>query len=354
MTLSHHFRKPAFNEPTAPQPVDSPTLLVVDDEPQITLALAEQFRGKYRVMTASSGEQALGMLKTQRVDVIIADQRMPGMGGSEMLACACQAAPDSVRILLTGYADLNSVVEGVNQGKIFYFLSKPWRNQELETIIDRAVEHGRLIQHNRQLVEELRRANAELEDRVRLRTAELEARTRELELAHQQCAELARRDPLTNLANRRWFDETLQREAERGARNQMAISLILLDLDHFKTVNDRFGHPVGDQVLMATAEFLAAHARPYDLVVRYGGEEFLILLPGIEQPQALEIAERIRLGLSDLRVSGGPASFTASFGVATLAPGQPPGELLPRADAALYLAKKNGRNRVEADPNSGV
>lgn len=346
MTLSHHFRKPVFNEPTCRQPVDSPTLLVVDDEPEITLALAEQFRGKYRVMTASSGEQALGLLKTHKVDVIIADQRMPGMGGSEMLACACQAAPDSVRILLTGYADLNSVVEGVNQGKIFYFLSKPWRNQELETIIDRAVEHGRLVQHNRQLVEELRRANAELEDRVRLRTAELE-------LAHQQCAELARRDPLTNLANRRWFDETLQREAERGARHKLPISIILLDLDHFKTVNDRFGHPVGDRVLLSTAEFLASHARPYDLVVRYGGEEFLILLPGIAQPQALEIAERIRLGLSELRVPGGPATFTASFGVATLAPGQPPEELVTKADAALYLAKNNGRNRVESDPSPG-
>jgi two-component system cell cycle response regulator len=167
----------------------------------------------------------------------------------------------------------------------------------------------------------------------------------------RQLADLAaasRRDPLTALPNRRAFDEDLAREAARAARSGAPLAVVVLDIDRFKAVNDTHGHAAGDAVLQAVATRAAGAIRAGDLLARLGGEEFGILLPGADLARAVDAAERIRAALAALPVeaAGRALPITASFGCAALAPGEPPHALVARADARLYEAKRDGRNRV--------
>jgi diguanylate cyclase (GGDEF)-like protein len=173
---------------------------------------------------------------------------------------------------------------------------------------------------------------------------------RELKAANETIAQLARTDPLTGLANRRTLDECLQREIARASRTEENLSAIIADLDHFKSINDRFGHAIGDRVLAATAAVLAGGSRPFDTAARFGGEEFVLLLPRTTPGDAFGVAERIRRQIEQMEVSGCPAAVTLSLGVATWMDGEAAEGLIARADAALYGAKHGGRNRVVAAP----
>ena len=159
------------------------------------------------------------------------------------------------------------------------------------------------------------------------------------------------RDGLTGLYNRRYLEESMARELLRAVRNKSQVAVIMADVDHFKQYNDTHGHQAGDEVLQAFATFLRDGIRGEDIACRYGGEEFAIILPGASQAGALERAERLRRGTSELRLrSAGITlpSFTASFGIALFPENGDSWEsLLRAADAALYRAKREGRNRVE-------
>lgn len=160
----------------------------------------------------------------------------------------------------------------------------------------------------------------------------------------------SRTDPLTQLANRRALDETLRWSLFQAARRQQPTSMVLLDLDHFKAVNDNFGHPVGDEVLVELGRRLGARVRRGDLAARWGGEEFCALLTDTGEDGARGFAEALRLAVrgAPFETAAGPVYLTASFGAATAAPGQTdPAELLRLADEALYRAKRAGRDRVE-------
>ncbi len=350
MGLSKAFSAALDRRPTADSLSSNlPTLLVVDDELQITASLADQFRRSFQVLTASCAEEALILLKNHDVSIIIADQRMPGKTGAELLAEACRIDSDTVRILLTGYADIEAVIQAVNDGKIYFYLTKPWRTDELEAVVFRALEYSQLLKDKRRLIDDLRRMNAELELRVQERTTQLEQRAVELEDANRKISEMAYLDPLTNVANRRNLDESFFQEANRSLRLGLPLTIILLDIDHFKVVNDTFGHTMGDRVLQSLAQTLAAQIRPYDLVARYGGEEFLVMLPDTTLERGGDAAERYRVAIETMSIEDFPRQVTASFGVATLIPGQPPEALFEGADKALYRAKQNGRNRVELE-----
>jgi diguanylate cyclase (GGDEF)-like protein len=155
-------------------------------------------------------------------------------------------------------------------------------------------------------------------------------------------------DELTGLVNRRRFLAALEAEIVRATRLGGALSVVLADLDDFKRVNDRFGHPAGDVVLLAFAELIRAHVREVDVAGRLGGEEFSILLPETDLLGAAAGAERLRHALAEraLQLEGRTLEVTASFGVAQLAPGQSADEFLRSADTALYRAKEQGKNRV--------
>lgn len=169
----------------------------------------------------------------------------------------------------------------------------------------------------------------------------------------------ANTDALTQLYNRRFLGERLAQETARSLRQAQPLTLMIIDLDHFKKVNDDYGHSVGDRVLQGVSRCLLDHARKMDVVGRWGGEEFLIMLPGTPLPEALETAERLRAVVELCPAEVCPdevkRAVTASFGVAQYCPGEEVRVLLERADRALYRAKRAGRNRVSGDDSfSGV
>ncbi len=199
-----------------------------------------------------------------------------------------------------------------------------------------------LIAANRQML----RSNEDYESRLR----ELQAQIQSLRAALAESQALTLRDSLTNAYCRRHFDETLARQVHKASADGQALSLIIADIDHFKDVNDTFGHPVGDDVLRKVSDLLIANTKGSDSVARYGGEEFAIILPETEAAAATQLAEQIRRKLAAKRwVFKDGASIgavTASFGVAELDEGEGADDLVRRADAKLYVSKAAGRNRV--------
>ena len=169
-------------------------------------------------------------------------------------------------------------------------------------------------------------------------------------LLYQAALRAAAKDPLTGVANRTHLDTVLEREVELARRHGNALALLMADLDHFKRINDRFGHPVGDRTLKAVADCLIGCARVTDMVFRYGGEEFCVVLSNTHVDGALRLGERIRRSVEALRISTQRHGVrtTVSIGVAALEGSDSHAQLLEKADAALYHSKRRGRNRVSA------
>ncbi|MBF0290953.1 MAG: GGDEF domain-containing protein, partial [Nitrospinae bacterium] len=171
-------------------------------------------------------------------------------------------------------------------------------------------------------------------------------------MRHEQMNKLAITDGLTKLFNHRYFQERLAQEFERAKRFSQDLSLILMDIDFFKRVNDTYGHPVGDAILKAVATRISAHLRKIDLTARYGGEEFAILLPQTNVEMALAVAERIRedMAAKPVETDKGDLTVTISLGVCDTSVNGVTGgaDLVKKADEALYAAKKDGRNRVKS------
>ena len=200
-----------------------------------------------------------------------------------------------------------------------------------------------------QLLEMQKRTNEKLEIRVKQRTEELERTMTNLEIANKELSKLSITDPLTKVHNRRYFDEVLQREIQRAQRTGQPLSLILVDIDHFKQFNDRYGHLVGDDCLRLVASVLSKEIhRASDLVARFGGEEFVIILADSSEEEAMELAERVRIAIAELQfIYGGKRiPISASMGVAGKVPTSTctARSYVDAADQALYRAKEEGRN----------
>lgn len=163
----------------------------------------------------------------------------------------------------------------------------------------------------------------------------------------QEAVKLSLTDPLTGLGNRRRLEQALDVEIYRSVRNQRPLSLMMIDLDHFKRINDHYGHDVGDYVLKACAKGISQCIRKFDYAVRFGGDEFIILMPEIVGKPAFEAAERVRLKLAQIRFDSYPFTMTASIGVSSLVSNDSSETFLRRADVAMYEAKKNQRNQVQ-------
>jgi diguanylate cyclase (GGDEF)-like protein len=183
----------------------------------------------------------------------------------------------------------------------------------------------------------------DLEERVSLRT-------RELEEANLRLAEASRTDALTGLPNRRGFLEVADHEMKRSIRAKQPFSVVMLDLDHFKAVNDRHGHAAGDKVLQIAASHLREVLRSEDLVARWGGEEFILLLPNTNGELGVFVSEKARRAIASLSFEGIPDRITASFGVAMHHSGQTLEATIAAADRALYQAKEAGRDCVLLAP----
>ncbi|MFP4225762.1 MAG: diguanylate cyclase [Desulfobacterales bacterium] len=198
------------------------------------------------------------------------------------------------------------------------------------------------VEELEQLSNELVAANQELNNLMR----ELNAKNRALRQANERIVELTRADALTGLANRRYFDERIEEMVSLANRKSQPLSLVMTDIDKFKRVNDEFGHDAGDRVLKGYADLMRTSTRREELVVRFGGEEFIILMPLTNMDQAYLVAERIRKALPGLNLLENDWIITASFGVSELQHSENIDNFVKRADMALYRAKASGRNQT--------
>jgi diguanylate cyclase (GGDEF)-like protein len=293
---------------------NKPKLLCVDDEAGITSALKRVLIRDFDVSEASSVAQAkLFLEENPDIAVILTDQRMPDGTGLQLLAYAQEHRPEAVRALLTAHVDLSAFLNAVNHAQVHRLILKPWDNEYLRAqMIEALAAHGSLREK------------------------------RELE-------RLAITDTVTLVRNHRFFQDQLKIEVERANRHSRALSLIMVDIDHFKQFNDSFGHPAGDSVLRQVAARLSDGVRTLDTVARYGGEEFGILLPDTDAQGAALVADRLRSSLSSAPFTGpdfGPTQVTISLGVASVPlHATNPQDLVRKADAALYRAKRQGRNQ---------
>jgi diguanylate cyclase len=331
------------------------SLLVVDDEPYILQTLAPQLASEFEVLTADCAETAQQQFQARPIDLILTDQRMPRTTGTQLLEWVGHHYPKTVRLLMTGYAELDHAVEAINRGHVYYYLLKPWRSEELLQVLRNAAEKYHLERNREQLLEELRQLNAELEERVTARTVELQEanhllqqRTRELEM-------LALTDPLTGLLNRRAIDDVARSELKRHARYRGSpLALGIIDADHFREINRRYLLPGGDQALIGLARTLMSSLRTVDSVGRIGGEEFLVVAPETNLEGAAALAERIRAAVAQSRTSykGEDIDVTVSLGfaVADIGVECDYDQLRHLAAAALSDAKANGRNRAVVRP----
>ena len=275
----------------------------------------------YDVLVACDGLEALEVL--QRPDapaMAILDWMMPGLTGPEVCSRIRQRArePYTYTLLLTSKSQKEDLIEGMEAGADDY-ITKPFDQHELKV---RLRAGTRLVDMQAQLL-----------------------------AAREALRDQATHDSLTQTWNRNSILEMLARELSRTAREQGTLGVVIVDLDHFKQVNDEYGHLAGDAVLREACRRLQGGIRQYDSIGRYGGEEFLILLPGCDERTSFNQAERLRkqLSQSEMTLTETSLRVTASFGVTTAICGQnwSPEGLIRKADEALYLAKKLGRNRVE-------
>jgi diguanylate cyclase (GGDEF)-like protein len=327
--------------------------LVVDDEPYILATLAGVLESEFEVLTADSGEAALRHFARRPIDLILTDQKMPRMSGVQLLEWVHQHHPKTVRLLMTGFAELEEAVDAINRGQIFRYLFKPWRTDALLDNLRSAARLFLLERSHEELLEQLRQLNAELEERVAQRTRELEETNQELDQKNKMLEKLALTDPLTGLSNRRAMDRLAEREMRRRDRYPGPLSLALIDVDHFKEINARFLLPGGDKVLIDLGKVLPRSLRTVDLLGRIGGEEFLVIAPETGMDGARVLGERIRStvekevftykeAIIPVRVSIGIAVDDTDDEKAA----KPDYEQMKHlAAAALSEAKNTGRNR---------
>jgi diguanylate cyclase (GGDEF)-like protein len=325
------------------------SLLVVDDEPYILPTLAALLARDFEVLTASSAEEAQKIFESRPVDLVLTDQKMPRRTGTELLEWVRQHRPETVRLLMTGYSELEDAVDAINRGHVYHYLLKPWRTEELTQVLRNAADKYTLEQKRQRYLEELRQLNRELERRVADRTRELEEANALLQHRTQELERLALTDPLTGLFNRRAVEELARFELKRHNRYPSPVSLGFVDVDHFKQVNTDHLLTGGDAVLKGLAKLLTGSLREVDSVGRVGGEEFLIIARETGEEGAAVLAERIRstVAATPIEYNGRAIAITVSVGFAAADVGAPAeiGHMTEMAAAALAQAKADGRNR---------
>jgi diguanylate cyclase len=325
------------------------SLLVVDDEPYILSTLSAFLREEFEILTADSAEAAQALFAEREIDLILSDQKMPRMTGVQLLEWVRQRHPKTVRLLMTGFAELEEAVEAINRGQVFRYIFKPWRPEELLVTLRNAARTFSLERSHELLLEQLRQLNAELEQRVAQRTKELEEANHELEQKNKMLEKLALQDPLTGLPNRRAMDRLAERELRRRDRYPSPLAIGLIDVDHFKEINARYLLPGGDRVLVDLAKALTASLRTVDHLGRIGGEEFLVIAPETNMEGASVIGERIRSTVEKTEFSYKdqiiPVRVSLGFAVAETPETADYEGMKHIAAAALAEAKATGRNR---------
>ncbi len=286
-------------------------VLVVDDCEVVTQRISKTLRAEgYFVSTAHSGVEALSQIEKSCPDYVITDWEMPNINGQMLCQILRTKGLEKYvyLIIMTAHSEIRSLVDGLGAGADDY-ITKPIMQSEL--------------------------------------LARLKSGARILELDRRLSFE-AQHDPLTGILNRRSLMSSIKSIVTACASRKLPMSCIMLDVDHFKSINDTHGHQAGDEVLVHVANRLESRFRSTDIVCRYGGEEFIIVLPDCDEAGAAACADRCRTEIEQLEFASGGSKFnvTASFGCAELRKNEAAVELIDRADKALMTAKAEGKNVV--------
>jgi len=294
----------------------SASVLIVDDDDAVRDAMHEFImRAGFEAHAAPSAETALELLKSVNVEIVITDILMPGMDGLQLTEIV-KNDHDADVIVMTGYSGDYSYEEAINKGASD-FVFKPVRFEELLLRLKRVIKERELSRQRARMLGELQN--------------------------------LAITDGLTKLYNSRHFYNQLEMEMGRCQRYRHPLSLMMMDIDHFKQYNDTYGHLEGDKVLVRIARIISDGLRTIDSAYRYGGEEFTAILPETKGEEAQKVAERLRSAVEAEVFAPDDTtrvSVTISIGVTALRPKEKKSEFVQRADQSMYLSKQNGRNQV--------
>lgn len=341
------------------------TILIVDDEKTNLRALRKVLQDDYEIMEANDGKTALDLIHhqpTPSIHLIITDQRMPKLSGVEFLEYSIPILPQALRIILTGYTDINDIIDSINKGQIYKFITKPFDPHQLKLTVKRAIEAYELQIQNKRLVEELqetvgklqleieKREKLEIEKKLQeeiiIQKTKIVEQAKELEKKNQEIEYTARHDFLTALPNRAYFNDFVE---SRIQTPNDKFALLFLDLDSFKPINDKHGHKIGDEVLIIVSRRISKIIKEKDMVFRFGGDEFVIILDGIENAEVAKkigykILENLKL---PMECKGLHLNIEASIGI-SLFPihGSDEDSILVAADNAMYEAKRSGKNKV--------
>ena len=317
----HSFTLPESSKKNLPSHVDLPSILLVEDDEKASKLIQYYLHGEpYQIEFASNGSEAISLAQQKKIDLILLDILLPGLSGFEVcrLLKGKEKTSNVQIVLMTGLRDLESKIKGIELGADDYLI-KPINRHEL-----------------RARVKSLIKKKAYLDS---------------LHASYERAVNSAITDKLTGLYNQAYLKHFLDFEIKRSLRQKTPLSFLMIDIDKFKLYNDELGHLAGDQVLKELGELLKVNARDIDLPVRYGGEEFAVVLPNTDIAEAKSTAERIRQVIQKHPFSVDPSlpaeKITVSVGVAIYSPHYNSVEgLIKRADHALYQAKREGRDRV--------
>ncbi|MEO5331015.1 MAG: EAL domain-containing protein [Magnetococcus sp. YQC-5] len=301
-------------------PDDQAVVLVIDDEPSLRATFRRYLEHlHYTVLEAENGQTGLKLFQLTQPDLVLTDLRMPEMDGLEVLRKVRDISPDTPVIIVSGKGEIDDVIEALRLGA-WNYLSKPLDSLlVLGHVVDKALDHARLIQENRQATE-------------------------------QKMEQLALYDALTGFPNRIYFQDLLTHEIASAKRQGGQIALLVIDLDHFKWINDTLGHAAGDELIKEIGRRLKLCVRDSDIVARLGGDEFTILLANVIYPEhAASVAQKlISLAREPITLLGQNVHVGASVGIAIYPKdGMDMANLLKHADMAMYQAKEAGRNTFQ-------